>query len=252
MKDKERTARKYVLIFTAVAISLLMISSATAVNIRQLNKTDGILKTSEDDEVYIDPEFYLEGDAQKKLLEDALDEIDDSDIQLILNEMIKEMNNKEYVDNTDVEDMVDTLSLTGVFPDMYSSKYIDGGLFEGPLGGYLERIFLFNIRWKGGFHSPLNSKTVIKELKFPFTTTATYRGKQSGSCIGFSGSALDGALATPYDYYFEGTGLVIFIKGTASSTTAKSKPSAHPAAIRVLDLLAPNVASMLRHVLLRL
>jgi len=100
-----------------------MVSSATAGNVRQLNKTDEILKTSEVDEPYIDPDLYLTKDDHLSILEEAQPTIEDHEIKLVADAIIEELGTKEYVDNTDMENILNTLNLRDIF--IRQNRYVE-------------------------------------------------------------------------------------------------------------------------------
>jgi hypothetical protein len=93
--------KKNVLILSAgtVIISLLMISSTTAMPINpQKNTSNSGLNVTN----YIDPNIHISV-LQKRILRDAIEYIDDQDVRLLLQELVKK---KGPVDSNDIEQII--------------------------------------------------------------------------------------------------------------------------------------------------
>jgi hypothetical protein len=139
--------RKYILIFGAALTTLLLISSATAVNYTN-NQTDENITGDDptfgeetatpgtqfgeetatpgtqldEEEGYIDPNIELTSTEHLTGLQTILSEIDDPEFKLFTQELINELNNDEKVDAQDIRNIRDS---NGIFTDW---RYYAGGV----------------------------------------------------------------------------------------------------------------------------
>ena len=215
------------IIIVAIVIVLLMVSSATAVNVRQLNKTDEILKTSEVDNVYINPDLYLTKEKYLLVLKDALPAIEDPDIQLLVQEIINELETND-IDNIDMENIVNTLDIPkiGIFLNKDITCKAWSGYF---LSG------IYSLSWKAGTGPEITVSWTRVGILFLF------QGEHSGFLVW---TPFTPHKINPYAnaYHFWGHGSFIIIKGEFHfpETGAENKPSAHPVFSGILSRLLEN------------
>jgi hypothetical protein len=100
-----KNVKKNIMIFGAVVIALLMVSSATAVITPQSNEISKSGTVVAGSINYVEPGIYLSGSEQRAILSDALDFVDDSDFRILLQEIIEEM---DYgpVESDDIEQII--------------------------------------------------------------------------------------------------------------------------------------------------
>lgn len=98
--------KKSITIFGAVTITLLMISSATAVTIQQANESIESESIVNEQINYVNPDIYLSGLEQMNILLDALNFVDNPDVYLLLQEIIAVMETKGYVNSDDIEQII--------------------------------------------------------------------------------------------------------------------------------------------------
>jgi len=95
-------AKKNVVLFGAVAITLLMVSGTIAMAIPRPNESQ-ILGNDVDN--YVGPGIYLSGSEQREIISAAINFVDDRDFRILLQEIANEM---AYgpVDSNDIEQMI--------------------------------------------------------------------------------------------------------------------------------------------------
>jgi hypothetical protein len=98
--------KKNVLLFGAALISLLMVSSATAVNIAQLNESPQKGSSVASGTTCVKPGIYISGSEQRKILSDSLCYIDNPNAHLLVQAIIAEMDLKGFVNSDDIEQIV--------------------------------------------------------------------------------------------------------------------------------------------------
>jgi len=119
-----KNAKKNIMIFGAVVIALLMVSTATAVTMPQSNESSNSGATPESSISgtspnvginHVEPGIYLSGPEQRKILSDALNYVGDTENRILIQEIIKKMDSKGFVDDSDVEQIISSnnLELTG-------------------------------------------------------------------------------------------------------------------------------------------
>jgi hypothetical protein len=100
-----KNVKKNIILFGAVVIALLMVSSATAVTTPQSNEISKSGTTIAGSINYVEPGIYLSGSEQRTILSDALNFVDDPDFRILLQEIIEEMDNGP-VDSNDIEQII--------------------------------------------------------------------------------------------------------------------------------------------------
>ena len=135
-----KNVKKNTIFFGAVIVALLMISSATAVNLPQTDESNELEAEKIVDELvnYVDPNIYLSGQEELNILLEALDLLnfdDDPDVYLLLQEIIAVMNSKGYADSSDIEQIihdndleVGTITFGGISTGGPAHKTFSGGV----------------------------------------------------------------------------------------------------------------------------
>jgi len=130
--------KKYEIVFGAVAIALLMVSSATAVIVPQTQQTQ--IKTvpavdqgsTVQNDVYVDPKIYLTGDDLPGLRE-MLGETDDQETRELVEQTISVIESKGFVNSNDIKGFLKPGSgVIGVYSGWISG--VSGGWAKIPLG----------------------------------------------------------------------------------------------------------------------
>ena len=152
--------KRFVLVFGAIIITLLMISSATAININQIKniKEKLIQKNTEiEKEIYIDPNIELTN-KQLPRLKLAVEKIEKPEYKELTQKIIQTIENKGIVKSGDLKNILVELNMQNT--EIYSGKIIGHGewgcsCFGFPgllLHGWIGPGFWVN--WNAHYHEP--------------------------------------------------------------------------------------------------
>jgi hypothetical protein len=205
--------KKNVLLFGAALISMLMVSSATAVTIAQLNESPQKGSSVASSTTCVKPGIYISGPEQRKILSDSLYYIDNPNAHLLVQAIIATMDLKGFVNSDDIEQIVNEYNLqfsliAGIGAPITTGAY--------PNPGYVIRLG----------HPFQNSGTVIFGVLFwsakhsynparDINITITLAGAQAhivddklGLSIGFSGTFSRGEEETGRWFTIQGSALM--------------------------------------------
>lgn len=136
--------KKYWLVFGAVVISLLMISSATAINVIETRRP-----VSSNKQVYIDPNICLTR-GQVSKLQQAIPYISDRQDKAIVQEIIQRIQIKGKVDSQDISNIVYKLN---IYDRSFYTGFVSASGGAGLVGGFpihFIRALIFFIFAMGG------------------------------------------------------------------------------------------------------
>lgn len=203
--------KKIILFFGIVAISLLMISSATATIIPPSIERSRL--NSDSVNSCVTSGMYISGPEQRKILSDSLRYIDDSDAYQLVQAILIMMDSKGFVNSEDIEQIVNGYNLEFTLIAGIGCP-ITTGAYPNP--GYTIRVG----------HPFQNSGTVILGVLFwnakhsynparNIDITITLSGAQQhiiddkmGLCIGFSGTFARGEEETGRWFTIQGSALM--------------------------------------------
>ena len=208
--------KKYGIVFEAVAIVLLMVSSATAVTMSQSNESTKSGTTVGSYESRVDPNIYLTKEKVPILIEE-LQYIDNPEVSALVKEIINTINEKGYVNSNDIKSIENKLGTHLIVGTGFVSAGGSGRAVSVFPGFFLSQIFYAGpsvfVSWEGlsGFNTPTSTRINFR----------TIDGDQWGCAIGFAGYVGNGIFCgVPY-YGLMGVGaliIVVPISGTQQSS----------------------------------
>ncbi len=217
---------KYVLIFSAIFVAFLMVSSATAVNFMQSNKEMGYLENNYyevNDEIYVDPNIYL-AKAELKSLYGVINKVNDPEYKHITIEIIKVIEAKGFADSKDIKKIIEN-SDTGVTKVYGLSRIKTTEASDGAASCILAFPLITIILWDLGLHRPgilprlgsiaLYTYSDSEESGWHLTINGNSVNKGDGLIIGFIGFLR--SFGDPFSgwlFYINGLALLIFHKGS--------------------------------------
>ncbi len=226
--------KKGILVFGAVAIALLTVSSVTAVNVPQLDESEELESEKIVDEKlnYVDPDIYLSGQEELNILLEALDLLDfddDPDFYLLLQGIVAVMNSKGFVDSSSIEQIINDNDLevgyidfghiyTGDGSETWSSGYCGGTAgcpkrIEGPLFHVAISYVLFATIWWNAYKNGVPIKITISGEEIT--------GANHGVVLGYTGNyKIDAGRPQWYDCSFRLNGCALLIGWDYGSISA--------------------------------
>gem|GEM_PF-1464712 len=220
---------KNIMVFGAVAIALLMVSSATAVTMPHSNeslKSGPVVVGSIN---YVQPGIYLSGSEQRKILSDALISVDDLDAYQLLQAIIEKMDLKGFVDSNDIEQIISDNNLNFSFitsgPITTGDTPCAGDLLclRRPLG-----ISKIPVKYAMLFWWAYDWATYEWDVNVT-VSTEKFTENHIGWAIGFSGISYVGS-----DYFgtwcvIHGSALLFFVRVIGNSNSQpQSTPQSNP------------------------
>lgn len=213
-----KNAKKNYVFFGAVLVTIIMMSGTTIGTVTQLNKSPMLKSDSSSDITCVEPNIYLSGTKQRKILSDSLHYIDAQDARVLIQAIVAEMDSKGFVNSYDIEQIVNEYNLefsliTGIGTSITTGAY--------PNPGYAIR--LANPFQKSGtivlgllFWNAKHSYNPSRDINITITSSGAKQYidiDKMGLSVGFSGTFARGEEETGKWFTMQGTVLMNLVFG---------------------------------------